>query len=167
MKKFLTLAAGLVLANATAAQAQCTANGCTVTHTVSATAPTILHMDLNTTTTSLTNPVEANFDAAAISDVGPTVTLKSNKAAHAQISTSAANWTGSSGGQASKAIGDLEWKVGAGAFAPITGTPVDITGLASGTGNRSAAITWGTLWHLATDTPGSYSLDVTFTLVAP
>lgn len=168
MKKFLTLAAGLVLASATAAQAQsCTTATCTVTHTVSAVAPTILKLTLSGLTTTLTAPAADDFDSTAVATAGPTVTLKSNTNAHAQISSSAANWTGTSGGQASKAIGDLEWKVGAGSLAPITATPTDITGLAAGVGNRSSTITWGTLWHSASDTPGNYSLAVTFTLASP
>jgi hypothetical protein len=167
MKKLVSLAAGLALVAgaSTAAQAQtCTTAGCTVNHTVSATAPTILKLSLSSATTTLTNPVEADFDGAAISDAGPSVSLKSNTSAHAQIS-STATWTGT--GYNSKSIGDLEWKVGAGAFAPISGTATDITTLGAGTGNRSANITWGTLWHSATDTPGTYSLVVTFTLASP
>ena len=169
MKKLVTLAAGLALAAgiSTTAQAQCVTNGCTLTNTVSATAPTILRLTLSSTTTSLTPPTEADFDGAAVQTAGPTVTLKSNKSASAQISTSATNWTGANGGQASKAVSDLEWKVGAGTYTAVSGTPTDITGLAAGVGNRNAAITWGTLWHLASDTPGDYSLAVTFTLVAP
>lgn len=166
MKKFLSLAAGIALASltATAAQAQsCTAAACTVTHTVSATAPTILKLTLSAATTTLTNPVESDFDGAAVSSAGPTVTLKSNTSAHAQIST-AATWTGT--GNNAKSIADLQWKT-TGAFASITGTATDLTGLGAGTGNRSQAITWGTLWHSATDTPGTYSLVVTFTLASP
>lgn len=166
MKKLVSLAAGLALAAgiSTAAQAQsCNTAGCTVTNTVSATAPTILKLTLSSTTTTLTNPVETDFDGAAVQDAGPTVTLKSNTSAHAQIST-AATWTGS--GNNSKSIGDLTYQLGgAGPFTAVTGTATDI--IAAGVGNRNTSVTWGTLWHSATDTPGTYSLAVTFTLASP
>ncbi len=166
MKKLVTLAAGLALAAgiSTAAQAQsCTTAGCTVTNTVSATAPTIPRLTLSSTTTTLTNPVESDFDGAAVQDAGPTVTLKSNTSAHAQISTSA-TWTGT--GNNSKSIGDLTYQLGGtGPFTAVTGTATDI--IAASTGNRNTSVTWGTLWHSATDTPGTYSLAVTFTLASP
>ena len=165
MKKLVSLAAGLALAAgiSTAAQAQtCTTAGCTVTHTVSATAPTILKLTLSSVTTTLTNPVEADFDGAAIQDNGPTVTLKSNTSAHAQISATA--WTGT--GNNSKSVGDLTYQLGgAGAFTAVTSTATDI--IAAGTGNRNTSVKWGTLWHSASDTPGTYSLAVTFTLASP
>lgn len=170
MKKLVTLAAGLALAAgvSTAAQAQsCNTAGCTVTNTVSATAPTILKLTLSSVTSTLTNPVETDFDGAAVASTGPTVTLKSNTNAHAQISTSA-TWTGT--GNNSKAIGDLEYDLNSGSgfsgsFTPVTGSATDI--IAVGKGTRSTTVKWGTLWHSATDTPGTYSLDVTFTLASP
>ena len=165
MKNIVSLAAGLALAAGitTAAQAQtCTTAGCTVTHTVSATAPTILKLTLSSVTTTLTNPVEADFDGAAIQDNGPSVSLKSNTSAHAQISATA--WTGT--GNTSKSVGDLTYQLGgAGPFTAVSGTATDI--ISAGVGNRNTTVKWGTLWHSATDTPGTYSLAVTFTLASP
>jgi hypothetical protein len=172
MKKLITLAAGLtlVVGASTAAQAQvcnvAAAPGtCTVIHTVSVTAPSILRLTLSSTTTTLTNPVEADFDnVAGVSDVAAmTVTVKSNKAASATIHSAAANWTGGAG---TKAIADLGWSTTGGTpYAPITGSGVTV--VTSGKGNRTSTVSWNTQWHIATDEPGLYSLPVTFTLVVP
>lgn len=173
MKKIVSLAAGLLLMSASAAQAQtCTIAGgpfpanCTVAHTVSATAPAILKLTLSQTTTTLTAPGEADFDAAAgVNDLSSfTVNVKSNKTASATIHTAAANWTGPAG--TTKAIGDLRWSISGGApFTALTGTGATV--VASAKGDRGETISWNTLWHLATDEPGVYSLPVTFTLVVP
>lgn len=166
MKKIVSLAAGLLLVSASAAQAQtCTTASCTVTHTVSATAPTVLNLTLSGLTTTLTNPTATDFDVAAgIDNAGPTVTLKSNKNASVTISTAAANWTGPVG--TTKSVGDLRWRTsGGGPGTALSGTAADV--IASGKGTRNATITWNTFWALATDEPGAYSLATTFTLVAP
>ena len=166
MKKIVSLAAGLLLVGTSAAQAQtCTTASCTVTHTVSATAPTVLDLTLSGLTTTLTNPTATDFDVAAgIDDAGPTVTLKSNKNASVTISTAAANWTGPVG--TTKSVGDLRWRTsGGGPGTAVSGTAADV--IASGKGSRNATITWNTYWALATDEPGAYSLATTFTLVAP
>ena len=168
MKKLLSFAAGLALVagTSTAAQAQtCTTASCTVTHTVSATAPTVLNLTLSSITTALTNPAAADFDVAAgIDNAGPLVTLKSNKNASVTISTAAANWTGPVG--TTKSVGDLRWRTsGGGPGVALSGTAADV--IVSGKGTRAATVTWNTLWTLATDEPGAYSLATTFTLVAP
>lgn len=166
MKKIVSLAAGLLLVSASAAQAQtCTTASCTVTHTVSATAPTVLNLTLSGLTTTLTNPTATDFDVAAgIDNAGPTVTLKSNKNASVTISTAAANWTGPVG--TTKSVGDLRWRTsGGGPGTALSGTAADV--IASGKGTRAVTVTWNTFWALATDEPGAYSLATTFTLVAP
>ena len=173
MKKIVSLAAGLMLVSATAAEAQtCSIAGgpfpatCTVTHTVSATAPAILTLTLSQTTTTLTAPAEADFDApAGVNDLSSfTVNVKSNKTASATIHTADANWTGPAG--TTKAIGDLRWSTAGGApFTPLTGTGATV--VAAAKGDRGETISWNTLWHLSTDEPGLYSLPVTFTLVVP
>lgn len=164
MKKIVSLAAALalVVGASTAAQAQCTSNGCTITHNLTATAPTVLDLSLSTASTALTNPVAGDFDGAALVNVGPTATLKSNKSAHAQIS--AAAWTMPVG--ATKAVGDVSYDLNtSGTYIQMTTTPTDI--IVPGKGNRNVALRWSTLWKLATDEPGAYTLPVTFTLVSP
>jgi len=168
MKKFLTIAAGLafVAGLSTQAQAQtCTTAGCTVSHTVSATAPTVLNLTLSSVTTTLSNPTATDFEVAAgLDNAGPTVTLKSNKSASVTISTAAANWTGPVG--TTKSIGDLRWRIsGGGPGAALTGSGADV--IAAGKGSRSENITWNTYWDLDTDEPGAYSLAAVFTLVSP
>ncbi len=173
MKKLVTLAAGLalVVGASTAAEAQvcnvaASPGNCTVIHTVSATAPSILRLTLSSITTTLTNPVEADFDApAGVSNVAAmTVTVKSNKAASATIHSAAANWTGPVG--TTKSIADLGWSITGGTpYAAITGSGVSVLG--SGKGSRTSTISWNTKWFIATDEPGLYTLPVTFTLVVP
>ena len=164
MKKLVTLAAGLalVVGASTAAQAQCTTAGCTITHNLTATAPTVLDLSLSTASTALTNPVAADFDGAALVTTGPTATLKSNTSAHAQISASA--WTMPVG--ATKAVSDASYDLAAsGTYIPLSGTATDI--IVPGKGNRNVALRWSVLWKLATDEPGAYTLPVTFTLTSP
>ena len=173
MKKIVSLAASLALVAGvnTAAQAQvcnvpAAPGNCTVVHTVSATAPAILRLTLSSTTTALTNPVEADFDNVnGVDDIDVlNVEVKSNKAASATVHTAAANWTGPVG--TTKAIGDLRWSITSAApWTAITGSGVTV--VASGKGTRDEDLSWNTLWSLATDEPGAYSLPVTFTLVVP
>ena len=165
MKKIVTLAAALALVAgaSTAAQAQsCTGAGCTITHNLTATAPTVLSLSLSTANTALTNPIAADFDGAALVTAGPTATLKSNTSAHAQISASA--WTMPAG--ATKVVGDASYDLAAsGTYIGLSGTATDI--IVPGKGNRNVALRWSVLWKLATDEPGAYTLPVTFTLTSP
>ncbi|MDP9143606.1 MAG: hypothetical protein M3N43_02745 [Actinomycetota bacterium] len=168
MKKIVSLAAGLALvASVNTAQAQtCTTDGCTVAHTVSATAPTILRLTLTSTATALANPVEAEFDDVNGVTHGSSfnVERRSNVDASVSIHTTAANWSGP--GTTTKAIGDLRYSTtGAAPFTAITGAAVGL--IASDRGVDDVDITWNTLWHLATDEPGAYSLATTFTLTTP
>jgi hypothetical protein len=169
MKKIVSLAAGLALVfgASNAAQAQtCTTAGCTVTHTVSATAPTILRLTLSSTNTTLAAPADADFDNAAGVTQGASfnVLRRSNVNASVSIHTAAANWSGP--GATTKAIGDLRYSTtGAAPWSAITGAPVNL--IASGKGQSDEDITWNTLWNLASDEPGAYSLVTTFTLTTP
>lgn len=164
MKKIVSLAAGLVLVAGvnTAAQAQltCTTDACTVTHTVSATAPTVLRLSQSAATTSLTNPVEADFDGSAIQNAGPDITVKSNKLASVTIGS--AGWSGPA--LNTKVVGDLSWSIDGTTYTPMTASA---SFFAAGKGTRLNTITWRTLWKLSTDTPGAYSMPVVFTLAAP
>lgn len=170
MKKLVSLAAGLALVfgASNAAQAQtCTTAGCTVTHTVSATAPTILRLTLTSTATTLTAPGDLDFDnPAGVTEVASfNVLRRSNVNASVSIHSAAPNWTGP--GSTTKAISDLRYSLDGGTSiaGAISGTPANL--IASGKGQNDVDVTWNTLWNLATDEPGAYSLVTTFTLTTP
>src|SRR2546426_12574750 len=73
----------------------------------------------STAATTLTNPVEAAFDAGFQDDAGPTATVKSNRPWNLTIASLAATWTGTNGGRAEKGAADAQLKQGAGSLAPL------------------------------------------------
>jgi hypothetical protein len=153
---------------ADAAAQSCSGNGCAVNNTASVTVATLLRLTLNSATTSLTSPDEAAFDLGSQDDFGPTATVKANRPWNLTIAAQAATWTGTNGGRADKAAGDLQWKVGAGSFASLSTTAGNVYGSSQGaSGNASTAFLYRTLWSYAADVPGDYALTVVYTLTAP
>jgi hypothetical protein len=169
MKRMLAAAALLGLAVTTQASAQTctTAPSCSVNNTASVTVVAVMSLTLSSITTSLTVPTAANYDAAGVPDNGPTATIKANKGYTLKIASSANTWTGSGGANTTKASTDLTWSTAAlGPFAGLSTTAATV--VTSGTGGSvSQPIFYQTLWHSATDTPGTYSLVVVYTLSEP
>src|SRR2546426_6852197 len=80
--KGFSLAAAVLFAATITTQAaaqSCTGNNCSVNNTASVSVPSVMRLTLNSATTTLTNPVEAAFDAGFQDDAGPTATVKSNR----------------------------------------------------------------------------------------
>ncbi|MEO6067906.1 MAG: hypothetical protein ABJB33_07395 [Gemmatimonadota bacterium] len=171
MKKLLTLAAGLALVASTA-QAQSvttTANPGSITTYATVTVNTILRLTINDTSTAISSPVEADFDAG-FQDVGPavTATVKANKGYTLSIAGGAATWTGTGGAQAAKPVGNLRWRTaGAAPGTALTTSNVSIASSASGTGGTATAVSYDIVWAYASDTPGTYTIPVVFTAAAP
>ena len=161
----------LLIGSATASQAQtCTGNPCSVTNTASVTVATVLKLTLSSTATALTAPLEAAFDAGFQDDLAAlTATVKSNRAWTLSIKGNAANWTPSgAGARAAKPAADLQFSTTGGApFTALTTSNASIGTSASGTPSAVRTISYRTLWDYTLDTPGTYSLDVVFTVTAP
>jgi len=170
VNRMLVAAALLGLAATTQVSAQTcsTAPSCSVNNTASVTVPIVMQLTLSSTTTALTVPTAANYDAApGVPDNGPTATIKANKGYTLKIAAQAATWTGTGGASATKAAGDLAWSTAVnGTFNGLTtgGATVVTTGAG---GTASQPIFYQTSWHSATDTPGTYSLVVVYTLSVP
>jgi hypothetical protein len=164
------LCAGAAQAQATCgntlvANATCTPAATNVTTTLNR----IVYMSISPASAALTAPTDVDF-------TGSGTTTKTDLAAHVitvransswNLSIQGAAWTGT--GNNSKAIGDLTWSINgnAGPFTPVTNAAVNIVTAGTPTGSTITTIAYKTTWALATDSPGTYSMALTFTLTAP
>lgn len=169
--------ATLALAAAANAQATCLVTGaagsCTTTATTSTiTVPTILRMTIGSGTTSFGTISAATYNTGSTDVAGPSVVVKANQAWRVQISSSATFWTavntdGLNPARTTKPRADLLWgpAIG-GSFTAMSGTGAQI-GSGTRTGGTTIPLAFRSLWNYTLDTPGNYSLSVTFTLLSP
>ena len=146
---------------------------CTVTSTHSLTIPSLLTLSMTGftgpgTAMTLNAPTSmADFSSGPSIQMptnGPSYQVSANRNYKVQISANAAQFTG----PYAKPAGDLAWATSlAGTYAALTTTPTDVS--TGGATALSAAVSlfYKTTYNFATDVPGAYTLDVTFTLVAP
>ena len=169
--KGFSLAAAVLLAATITTQAagqSCTGNNCSVNNTASVSVPSVMRLTLNAATTTLTNPVEAAFDAGFQDDAGPTATVKSNRPWNLTIGALTASWVGSNGGRATKGASDLQFKTASTSFASLSQTAGNVLPATQGAaGNASVAMQYRTVWSYAADVPGDYTLVVVYSLIAP
>jgi hypothetical protein len=146
------------------------AQTCTITSTHSLTIPSLLSLTMSgftsgTNETLVAPTAMSDFVTPTIqmSTVGPSYVVKANRNYKVQISANAAAFTG----PYAKPAGDLAWATSlAGTYTGLTTTPVDLSS-GGATASASGGVWYKTTYNFATDVPGSYTLDVTFTLVAP
>jgi len=153
MNKSMTLVAaallGLAATTPLSAQSCTTQPSCSVNNTASVTVPIVMKLLLSSITTSLTVPGADNYDSTAVADNGPTATVKANKGWTLKIAAQAATWTAANG-----------------TFAGLT--TAGATVLTSAVGSKTIQpLFYQTSWHSASDTPGTYSLVVVYTLSVP
>jgi hypothetical protein len=130
----------------------------------------VLTLTLSTLFTPLTDPTETSFDNGFQDDVGVlTATVKANLGWTLSIMAGAANWTPSGvGARPAKPAGDLQWSTSGGApFTALTTSNAALNTSATGTASSSSVVSYRTLWDYTLDTPGTYALDVVFTVTAP
>jgi hypothetical protein len=150
-----------------------TPNGsCTASTTTTLTAGTLLQLTVSASSTLLTPPGTAAYDAGFVADNGPTATVKSNRSWTLKIAAGQALWTATNTtpgvtARANKPASDLQWSSApAGPFTAMT-----VAGATLGSGNATAgtttAVYFRTLYGWLLDTPGAYSLAVVVTLSAP
>jgi hypothetical protein len=169
------LVAAVSLPDALAAQtcsAPIPAGSCTTNTSTTLTIGTVLQLGISAASTTLTPPSTADYDAGFVANTGPTATVKSNRGWTLHISAAAGTWTATSTqpgvtARANKPAGDLQWSEASGG--PFAGLTVSGAAAASGSasGPRSTTFYYHSLYGWALDTPGSYSLTVTFTLTTP
>jgi hypothetical protein len=157
-------------------QAQCSANGspasCGAAGNVVMTAGRVVRLQLSASSTALTAPTTADFDAGFNATTGPTLTVSANGAWRLHLRASSAVWTATNTApgapaRTSKPAGDLRWSLASnGAFSALTTSDASmLTGPA--TANSGATLHFRTLYDWALDTPGNYSLSVVLTLTSP
>lgn len=134
---------------------------------VSGTLQTIIVLSVTNPAFALNMPINTDFVAsgdATMTQLGAQVaTVRANAAW--TLTVQGAAWTGS--GNNAKLIADLEWTSDGGTgWTPMT---VVAANIATGPMTSGTATTVGyrTTWHLVSDTPGTYSQVVTYTLSAP
>jgi hypothetical protein len=145
---------------------------CTVNTSASLVIGDVLSLTLSATTTALTPPTGTDYDAGFVANTGPTATVRANRAWRMQISAATALWTAVNtqpgvNARINKPAGDLLRATAAGGpFSALSTTPATV---ASGPASAGTAtnLFFRTTYSWAVDTPGTYSLVVTLTLLAP
>jgi hypothetical protein len=149
------------------------ANGtCSVNATTSLTAPTLLRLTVGAASSPFGSITSTNYDDGYSRIPGPTVTVKANQTWQVQISSTAAFWTAITTdplnpARATKPRSDLLWATTVnGSYSAVSGTGATV---GSGGGSAGTVVPFflQSNWDYALDTPGNYSIVVTFTLVSP
>jgi hypothetical protein len=178
MKRLLfTSVALLAFASPLRGQSQCTESGpdCTTpsgTLLINITIGRALFLTVTPTSTALTSPTSAHYNAGFAATTGPTTSLRSNAPWTLAISAASATWSATSttteAARTNKPAEDLLWaKTSAGPFTPLTISPVTVASGNASTGTTAASLFYRTLYAWNLDTPGSYALQVVFTITAP
>jgi hypothetical protein len=175
-KRFIPAVALLVLLAASPVAAQtwtCTGVGsCSATQTASLTIPSLVSLDLGAGTFTLTAPGAADLATGYLLEAAsPTITVKANKAWTLSVSAAAANFTPPVGGARPSSM--LRWA----SVVDVWGTYTAMTNVgaqfASGAATNAAnpVIYFGSEYindfSDTSNVPGTYTLDLTFTLAAP
>jgi hypothetical protein len=170
MKAKMLLTAGLALAvgavpvaaqNTNPCSSSNAAIGCSVNVVTSVNVPEILQLNLSATTTNLTAPNAAAFNAGFQDDAGPTATVTANRSWKVTV-----NSVGSFSGPYAKAASDLKWGTASGVYANAMGTAATLfTG--GGTAGMAQQIYYRTLYDWTKDVAGSYAITVVFSITQP
>ena len=160
-------AALLFGAQSLSAQSCTTTPSCGVSNTASATVGIVAQLTLNTTTTDLGTPTQADYLAGHKDAAGPTATVLANTAWHVAVAgnTGTFSCTGS-GCRATKPASDLLWGTVAGTYGNNAGASATLFN-GNGTAGTNQQTFFRTNWNLVTDTPGTYTLVVNYTLSEP
>ena len=169
------VAATVLMTGGASAQTSCAGVGsCNLPLNASVTVPALVAMSTAAGSISLTAPDGDDLVTGYVTESTPLeLTVRSNRSWRLQIHTTAAtNWTyaGTDGGV--KPISDLQWSTtAAGTFSSITGTAADVVTAQPRTNGADQAIYFRTLYPNdftdARNAPGTYTIPLVFTLVAP
>ena len=168
----LLLAALATRATAQVCQATGAAATCSVNTTTSLTVPTILRLTIGSGTTAFGTISAAAYNLGTADVAGPSVVVKANQPWRVQLSSAATFWTALNTdplnpARTTKPLSDLEWGTAVGgSFTAVTGTGAQI-GAGGRTGGTTIPLAFRSAWSYTLDTPGNYSVSVTFTLLSP
>lgn len=166
----------LLVVGSSPALAQCSVAGtpasCSLPGSVSMTAGRVIRLQLSATSTTLTAPTPAHFDAGFNSTSGPTLTVSANASWSLYVRSSSALWSATNTApgapaRTDKPAGDLRWSTNAGGpFVALTTTDASLlTG--SATAAAASTLYFQTLYSWALDTPGDYGLTLILSLTSP
>ena len=165
--KAVPVVGAALLFSASSLSAQCTANPCTQTNTASATVGIIAQLSLNTSTTDLGTPTQADYTAGHKDAAGPTATVLANTAWHVAVQGNTPTFTCTGAGcRTGKPAGDLLWGIVSGTYGNNAGASATLFS-GAGTAGSNQQTFFRTNWNLVTDTPGTYTLVVNYTLSEP
>jgi hypothetical protein len=168
----LLFGAGRLEAQTCIAQAPPAVWTCTVNTSASLVIGDVLALTLSATTTALTPPTATDYDAGFVANTGPTATVRGNRAWRLQASAATALWTAVNTqpgvtARVNKPAGDLlRATASGGPFSALSTTPATVAAGPASAGTATDFF-FRTTYAWAVDTPGTYSLVVTFTLIAP
>ncbi len=171
MRRLLIAVARLILMPSVAAGQCAVANtgACTQSRAITFTINQTVEMTLTATAIALTSPTAAVYTAGSAVDAGPGITIKANGAWRLNVSANSATWTATGPlANPAKPAGDL--MLGTASGGPFTALSVGGFQLASGSVATAGTVVptyYQTVWHWTTDSPGSYTLALTFTIVSP
>jgi hypothetical protein len=136
------------------------------------TAGRVIRLQMSATSTMLTPPTAADFDAGFNSTAGPTLTVSSNASWQLYVRSSTPLWsaTNTSAGvpaRTDKPVSDLRWSTSAGGpFVALTTTDANLlAGVA--TAGDAGTLYFETAYSWLLDTPGDYGLTLVLSLTAP
>lgn len=173
---FIALVAATV--RAASAQSSCVLTGaslgasCPVVVNVQFSVPHATSISLNKDTTSLGTPTQTAFTpnvAATTTPVvnGPVFSVTANFDFQVTLKSAAA-WTVSSGGYAAKPISDLQWSTASnGVFSAVSTSGQQVGATRSAGSTVPVSLFFQSTWRWAVDRPGTYSLPLVLTVVAP
>jgi hypothetical protein len=175
------LAMLLSVAAASVAQGQCTvaitsppSGSCTQNTNMSFTVAAVARLTVGPFV-GVGNPTFADYDAGYRDAVGPVLTVRANVPWTVSIRGTSPTWgatndpTSGDAARANKPVGDLQWSLTGSptSYVPLTSTLGGATLSSAGATNETVIATYlRTLWDYSDDTPGTYTLTVTFTIVA-
>jgi hypothetical protein len=180
MSRFTVLGGALTIAlislTPSRVLAQCSVAGapdsCSLPGSVTMTAGRVIRLQMTATSTTLTAPTAADFDAGFNSTTGPTLTVSSNSSWRLYLRSStpvwsAANTAGGVPARTDKPVADLRWSTGAGGpFVALTTTDANLVAGVATAGDTNT-LYFETAYSWLLDTPGDYGLTIVLSLTAP
>lgn len=182
----MLLAAGAVMLAApgiaVAQTINCTANplgtgNCSANANITARTTRVLQITLSVGSTPLTMPPGNGFDLSGIDTsftTGPTVTVVSSVPWSLQVASATANWTVVPALPTAKPASDMTytWTGPVSSSASPVGLSTTATTVTQSTAQGRLplaviALTYAAIWRIATDSPGTYSMTVVFSMTAP
>jgi hypothetical protein len=162
------IALGLLLAAPAMAQPS-TSAAVTATLVV----PTVLHIEVSSSTVDFTGDFDAFEAGYAEGDEQTTISHRGNVRHSVSVAAGAATFTGSGGGGApdpvrtDKPASDLTWSLDGTTFTPFSTTAAVVHSQAPrGAHNNDEDVSYRVALAYADDTPGTYTLGLTYTVAA-